>query len=837
MVRPTLVLALVLALASGSARASSGSRVMGMYPTSGGAAATAAPLPMLDSKLEVTVRGPIIETIVTQRFHNRGDRPIEATYIFPLPVDASVSAMWITTGARTIRAAIEKRDEAQRRYEAAVRAGVAAAVLDQERPDVFTQTVAAIPAKGMVEITLRYDSVARHADGTWELVLPMVVAPRYVPGTVSGRPTTGTGRAPDTDRAPDASRVTPPAAPNAGGPTMVALTFVDPVTAVASPTHELTGKGATFAFSDPHSDHDAVIRWRASATGAGWIEAAGDGGFAAVVVEAPPATPRKGATRVVLVLDRAATILGDATVVAQPFVRALVGALGTSDKIAVIGSDRFAWRSPADTLRAIEQTWTRPGAPFDLTRVLETARPDGAALVLVTDGLVADDRAAIAAAKRLGVPVHVIGVGPAPARGLLTQIAAVTGGTIRFALPADDLAAAARSTLADVATPPAPLTVSWGTLAASDVVPGVLPRLGAGQAMIVLARVKRVATANARAHGELFSLEATAPSRKLDGATTAAGPLARRWARTRLDDLLVGPDNQAAVTRHALAFGLVSPYTSLVAIGTDVIVEGGVKHSVAVPVSVPSGMSWVDVKREISVEPAGGELSRQEADKAENISGKKKKAFEPSTKTGGDRAGDDEDEAALGSNAEEAPAAEPSRAPRAGVAMAESADDYDGDGEETIMLSRSMQRRALRISASLGGGVATRAPDETTALISLGARVEYGSRTLFGAEASLWLVDGLHVQGSTLVTITRRGIARWLELGVGLGAHFAALGPKYAGIGYGPAGSLSLRIHLPPAPSVAGYLRYDGAVLVLDNFNNIGLGSQHTLTIGVERSF
>ncbi len=800
MVRPTLVLAFVLAFASG-ANASSGSRVMGMYPTSSAARTASAPLPMLDSTIEVTVRGPIVETIVTQRFHNRSDSATEATYIFPLPVDAAVSAMSIKSGSRTIRAAIEKRDDAQRRYEAAVRAGVAAAVLDQERPDVFTQTVSAIPARGTVEISLRYDTVARHADGTWELVLPMVVAPRYVPGAVSGRPTTGTGRAPDTDRAPDASRVTPPAAPDAGGSTTVAVTFTDPVTDVASPTHELTGTAPAFTFTDPHSDHDAVLRWRMTASGAGWIEVAGEGGYAAVVVSAATAAPRKGNLRLVLVLDRAATIKGDATVVVQPFVRALVGALGAADKIAVTGSDRFAWRSPVETLRAIEQIWLRPGTPFDLTRVLETTKPDGAALVMITDGLVADDRAAIAAARRLGVAIHVIGVGPAPARGLLTQIAAVTGGTIRFALPADDLAAAARSTLSDVANPPVPLTVSWGTLAASDVVPSVLPRLGAGQAMLVLARVKRVATANARAHGELFSLEATAPSRKLDGATTTFAPLARRWARMRLDDLLVGPAHPATVTKHALAFGLVSPYTSLVAIGTDVVVEGGVKHSVSVPVSVPSGMSWFDVKRE---------TTKQRTEKVDT--------------TTADVGGGAETDP--GADEEQSPMVDDNRAPSPVVAM-KSESSMDHHGGEDMLVSSSAHRRALRIAASLGGGVAAQA-SETAALISLGARVEFGRRALFGAEATLWLVDGLNAQGRTLLTVARGGVVvRWLELGAGFGAHFG-------GSGTGPAASLSLRLHVPPAPSVAGYLRYDAALLFQDDSTRQG---QHTLTIGVERSF
>jgi Ca-activated chloride channel family protein len=213
MVRPSLAIVCVIAVWAGPARASELPNRIGLYPSAGPA------LPMLDSKLDVMVRGPIVEVVVTQRFQNRTDHPTEATYVFPLPVDAAVSAMAIRSGNRTIRASIEKRDDAQRRYEAAVAAGVAAGLLDQERPDVFTQTVATIPAKGYVEVSLRFDTLARYQDGTWELVLPLVVAPRYVPGAATNRPTTGTGRAPDTDRAPDASRVTPGGAPGAGGPT------------------------------------------------------------------------------------------------------------------------------------------------------------------------------------------------------------------------------------------------------------------------------------------------------------------------------------------------------------------------------------------------------------------------------------------------------------------------------------------------------------------------------------------------------------------------------------------------------------------------------------------
>ncbi|HEY0191401.1 MAG TPA: VIT domain-containing protein, partial [Kofleriaceae bacterium] len=274
-----LGLVVALACVPRLAHAIGDGKPMGMYLGTAGAAG--ARLAMVDSRIEVTVRGPIVETVVTQRFRNPGDRATEATYIFPLPADAAVSGMAMMIGARTIHAAIEPRDAAERRYEAAIAAGAPAALVDQERPDVFTQTVSAIPAHGTVEVTLRYDSVARYAGGRWELALPMVVAPRFVPGTASGQATTGSGRAPDTDRAPDASRVTPAAAPGAGGPTAIAIHFVDEPGELTSPSHALTGTRRDARLTDPRSDHDAIVRWTAPVPSAGWVERDGEAGYAA----------------------------------------------------------------------------------------------------------------------------------------------------------------------------------------------------------------------------------------------------------------------------------------------------------------------------------------------------------------------------------------------------------------------------------------------------------------------------------------------------------------------------------------------------------------------------
>jgi Ca-activated chloride channel family protein len=778
---------LVLVTLAGSARAAELPGRMGLYAPQG------APLAMLDSDVDVTVRGPIVEATVTQTFRNDTDRPTEATYIFPLPPDAAVSAMAIHTGTRTIHAAIDRRERAQERYERAVAAGMPAALLDQERPDVFTQTVAAIPAHGVVEVTLRYDTTARRAHGQWELALPLVVAPRYVPGSATGRPTTGAGRSPDTDRAPDASRVTPASAPDAGGKTAIHLHFASPVEDLASPTHTLNGDDLV----DPHSDHDVVIRWRAKVPDEAWVEQDADGGYAAIVVEAPPAKPRTAPLHALLVLDRSATTRGDGETTEHPLVHALLDALTAADRIAVTGSDDIDARAASEVRRMLDDRWSRAAGPFDLARVLaglHTRDP----VLLVTDGLVADDAEVLRAAKRASVAIHVIGIGPAPNRSLLMRIASLTGGTVRFVAPGDALPDLARDVLADVATPPAPLSITWGTLGATDVVPGQLPRLGAHQAALVLARVHKAVASNARVQGDVFGFATVTAPRAPEGATSAYGPLARRWAREKLDDLVATGDARA-IAAHALRYGLVSPQTSMVAIGDEVIVQGGVKHTTPVPVSVPAGMKWQLVEHATHVDTTSPTLDEPAPETQQHAKKEAYRAEDSETRSGGEA---DEDAAPV----------------RPGVASADVAQELD-----VADVSATSSRRRQRFSFALGAGVAVvnGNADVTGQLV---ARYERAAgRNLVGAEGSLWLVGGIHGEGSLLATGSR-GITRRLELGIGAGLHLT-------GDAVGPALDLALRIPLTRALRL--YLRYDGALLLHDGTKD----GQNAVSAGIETTW
>jgi hypothetical protein len=378
--------------------------------------------------------------------------------------------------------------------------------------------------------------------------------------------------------------------------------------------------------------------------------------------------------------------------------------------------------------------------------------------------------------------------------------------------------------------------------------------------MVVLARVKRVQAANARARGELFAFEALAPGPAIDGATTPRGPLARRWARERLGDLLAGKHDRNAVTSHALGYGLVSPYTSLVAIGSDVIVQGGVKHSVAIPVSLPAGMRWQAVKQAIDLDlgttggprPEAGPVSdRRPAPAAPKITPSPtvtasrppakasrppaKAAPEPTnpkqraaTKTERKAADDADDDGGAGDAShdderraepprEDAGADEPRDAARS-VATGSFAEAESGE-EISIM---GEPRRALRLTAALGGGHAF--DHGARGLVALDVRLETNRRTRVGVEAALWLVGGVDPEGRGLVTVARGGLLRWFELGFGAGIQL--------GNGTGFASALRLRANTPVA-ALAGYLRYDAAVLL----TRPTLEAEQAVTLGLELSY
>src|SRR5207244_9249580 len=140
------------------------------------------PVPLVHTDVSLDVRGLVAAATVTQQYVNNSAAPIEAVYIFPLPHDAAVYDLEIRIGKRVIRSVIKEREEAKRVYEAAKSEGKRAALVEEERPNVFETSVENIMPGEHVDVRLRYVEPLRWEAGKMRMVFPMVTGPRYIPG-------------------------------------------------------------------------------------------------------------------------------------------------------------------------------------------------------------------------------------------------------------------------------------------------------------------------------------------------------------------------------------------------------------------------------------------------------------------------------------------------------------------------------------------------------------------------------------------------------------------------------------------------------------------------------
>src|SRR5262249_8152981 len=215
------------------------------------------PLKHTDVKAEVS--GFLARVTLTQEFHNPMEEKIEAVYLFPLPPRSAVDQLTMDVGGRVIRGEIKRRDEAQRLFAQARTEGRIAALLDQERPNLFTQAVTNILPGASVKVTISYVETLPYEDGVYEFTFPMVVGPRYIPGkTIPGDgPDDEKPAKAGTDQVPDAARIAPSHAPAGMRPghdvsLEVTIDTGVPLEQITSELHEIE--------VDRDSNHQAVVR-------------------------------------------------------------------------------------------------------------------------------------------------------------------------------------------------------------------------------------------------------------------------------------------------------------------------------------------------------------------------------------------------------------------------------------------------------------------------------------------------------------------------------------------------------------------------------------------------
>ncbi len=268
-----------------------------------GAAALAAEAPILATDIRIDVSGPIARTRVRQLFVNPGDQWMEGVYTFPLPEDAAVDAMRMVIGDRVIQGVIREREAARKSYERAKRAGKRAGLITQERPNVFTTSIANIGPGVQIAIEIEFQEVLRLDQGTYALRFPTVLAPRYIPGRQPIVGVGGLGRSGNTRKVPDAERITPPVRHPEDGPInplvfQIQLDAGGPIERLWSVSHEIESVRKAGAYEVAlkrgavPADRDFVLEWRRQATAAPVIdlfkESRADGTYLLALIQPPP---------------------------------------------------------------------------------------------------------------------------------------------------------------------------------------------------------------------------------------------------------------------------------------------------------------------------------------------------------------------------------------------------------------------------------------------------------------------------------------------------------------------------------------------------------------------
>jgi Ca-activated chloride channel family protein len=561
---------------------------------------------------------------VRQRYLNSERRPVEAVYVFPLPSDGTLTAFAMECNGRKVHGVVKEREEAFRAYDDAITDGHGAALLDQERPNVFTAQVGNLLPNEETLVEVEFLQAIQVEEGTVRWLLPTLVAPRYIPGTSQGD-RTAHGTVGPTTQVPDADRITPPIGQVAYGLKMDLLVDLGRAVVVESPSHALTQEKeghkvrVKFSRGEVALDRDFVLTVRsedinaALSTLVAHRQGEGAGTFALTVV--PDLLGMAGGPRrqeVVFVVDTSGSMDGESLPQAKGALRLCLRHLREGDRFNIIAfENRFRTFSSAPvvfTQKTLEQAdqWVAALRASGGTEMLQPmmaavqSAPDGV-IVLLTDGQVGNEAEILRAvlATRKTARVYSFGIGTNVSDALLKDMARQTGGAVEFIHPGeriDDtvIAQFSRATAPRVTE----LEVRFEGVEGSELAPAELPPLVDAVPWTLFGRYttpgQGKVTLKGRTGQEPFLLtlpvEFPAASDRPAVEKLWAAERIRSWQSAELDGRRAQRMKERIV-QLAVAHQLVTPYTSFVVVEerTGARNSSGLPETRVVPVNAPAG--------------------------------------------------------------------------------------------------------------------------------------------------------------------------------------------------------------------------------------------------------
>ncbi len=595
--------------------------------------------PRLKTDVSITVTGPIARARITQRFENPSDKWVEGVYVFPLPPNSGVDTLRMQIGDRFLEGDVKEREQARQIYEHAAAQGIKATLIEQQRPNMFTNSVANIGPHETVVVQIEYQEAVKLDGDKFSLRVPLVVGPRYTPPAtvaVADVSTSGARVVAVSDPVPDRDSVTPPVLNPIFGkinPVSLSITLKSGVSlaTIESPYHPVDvartdDKTATVTLKGPvPADRDFVLNWKLAANAVPQATLfretiAGQNYYLAMVVPRVGTTaPRRQAREAIFVIDNSGSMAGESIKQAKKALSLALQDLKAGDRFNVVRFDDtltvlFNDAVPADaehmavaqrfvsSLEAAGGTEIYPAlkaalkdtTPKDETRLRQ--------VIFLTDGDVSNEDQVLAEiGTSLGRSrLFTVGIGSAPNTFLMEHIATLGRGTFTHIGTVEEVDARMAELFNKLERPVMTDLHVTTNDAKLETWPNPIPDLYAGEPVVLTgATSERAGTL--RLEGRMGGKPWSAT---LDLSTAVDGNgVAKLWARSKIsaiEDTRYHGTNQgdvdAAVLKVALAHHLVSRLSSLVAVDvTPSRPAGENMSSEAMPTNLPAGWDFAKV--------------------------------------------------------------------------------------------------------------------------------------------------------------------------------------------------------------------------------------------------
>ncbi|MEG4322040.1 MULTISPECIES: VIT domain-containing protein [unclassified Microcoleus] len=620
--------------------------------------------PLKHTEVRAKIAGNLSRVEVSQKFENPFTKPLEAVYIFPLPAEAAVDEMEIKIGDRTIKGSIKKREEAQRIYEKAKQEGRTAGLLEQERDNIFTQSLANIKPGEEIEVTIRYTDSLKFLAGDYEFVFPMVVGPRYIPGTPLDE-TTASGSAPapmtvnsSTDIVPDASRLNAPILPpgmRSGHDIGVTLEIEAgvPIRNVNSPSHKLQIEYFDSPQTSPSSEEkngmkvcvqlgnadtipnkDLIVRYHilgreTQSTVLTQSDARG-GHFAVYLIPAIEyKTDEIVPKDVVFLVDTSGSQAGAPLQQCQALLRQFINGLNPADTFSILDFSNSVRQLSTQPLPNTAENRQMAIAHINklcasgatemlggIRAAIDFPAPSGRLrnVVFLSDGYIGNENQVLAEVQqhlKPGNRLYSFGAGSSVNRFLLDRIAEIGRGFSRIVTHDEPVNEFVEKFFRQINNPVlVNLEITWQGEGENPVIyPSIAPDLFAEQPLVLFGKKGDRQAGTLQIKGVSAGGHQYVQTYEMNFTDPGNPALAQLWGRHRIKDLMnqmvqyetkVGVET---VTETALTYQLLSQYTAFVAVSDDVRVEPGTESiAMNLPVEMPEAVEYGQVFESVSLE-------------------------------------------------------------------------------------------------------------------------------------------------------------------------------------------------------------------------------------------